>query len=257
MKAGPSPAQLHLLDMRFDLPGLWRAVRHDGRPFADADLGYAVHAALFAAFGPERAPKPFALQPMLPGARQLRVLGYAAHSAADLLAATPRAMADRALVHLDSKPLPEPSHWREGQRLQFTVRARPTVRGHKVSPDGKERDLELDAYQAEVTHAGTHNAKSREDVYIAWMGKQLVNLGGAVLAQCRLDGWQLAPVYRKGAPVVGSQQARRGTRLMTLPEAEFSGELTIRDGLSFHALLSRGIGRHRAFGHGMLLIRSA
>ncbi len=248
---------LHLLDLRFDLPGLWRAVRHDGKALADADLGYAVHAALFAALGPDHAPKPFALQPMLPGARQLRVLGYSLHAAPDLLAARPRAMADGALVHLDSKPLPEPSQWRVGQRLQFSVRARPTVRGHKISPDGKERDLELDAYHAEVRHAGIDSAKSREEVYVAWLDKQFANLGGAALAHCRLDGWQLAPVYRKGTPVLGSLQARRGTRLMTLPEAEFSGELTVSDGTGFHALLGRGIGRHRAFGHGMVLVRRA
>jgi CRISPR system Cascade subunit CasE len=246
-----------LLDLRFDLPGLWRSVRHDGKALADADLGYAVHAALFASLGPERAPKPFALLPMLPGARQLRVLGYSLHSAADLLSAAPRAMADGALVHLDSKPLPEPAQWRVGQRLQFSVRARPTVRGHKVSPDGKERDLELDAYHSEVSHTGIDAARSREEVYVAWLSKQFANLGGAELADCRLEGWQLAPVYRKGAPVLGSQQARRGTRLMTLPEAEFSGALTVSDGAAFHALLGRGIGRHRAFGHGMLLVRPA
>ena len=34
-----------------------------------------------------------------------------------------------------------------------------------------------------------------------------------------------------------------------------SGALTITDGEKFAQLLARGIGRHRAYGYGMLLLR--
>ncbi len=44
---------------------------------------------------------------------------------------------------------------------------------------------------------------------------------------------------------------------MTMPEAEFEGTLEVLDGTAFHAVLARGIGRHRAFGYGMLLVRPA
>jgi CRISPR system Cascade subunit CasE len=33
------------------------------------------------------------------------------------------------------------------------------------------------------------------------------------------------------------------------------GELTVADPDAFSALLARGVGRHRAFGYGMLLLR--
>jgi CRISPR system Cascade subunit CasE len=77
-----------------------------------------------------------------------------------------------------------------------------------------------------------------------------------------LRAWRLSPLYRKAAnrkvgAVEGNRNARRGTRLMTMPEAEFEGTLEVLDGTAFHAVLARGIGRHRAFGYGMLLVRPA
>jgi CRISPR system Cascade subunit CasE len=37
----------------------------------------------------------------------------------------------------------------------------------------------------------------------------------------------------------------------------FSGLLQVEDAAAFTALLARGIGRHRAFGFGMLLLKPA
>jgi len=39
------------------------------------------------------------------------------------------------------------------------------------------------------------------------------------------------------------------------PDVIFSGELVIRRPIEFGDLLKRGVGRHRAFGFGMLLLR--
>ena len=41
------------------------------------------------------------------------------------------------------------------------------------------------------------------------------------------------------------------------PDAVMRGNLTVTDSDSFVALLARGIGRHRAYGYGMLLLRPA
>ena len=40
-------------------------------------------------------------------------------------------------------------------------------------------------------------------------------------------------------------------------EAVFEGTLEVRDAALFQGLLARGVGRHRAFGFGMLLLRPA
>ena len=41
------------------------------------------------------------------------------------------------------------------------------------------------------------------------------------------------------------------------PDVTFRGTLQVTDPDRFHALLARGVGRHRAFGFGMLLLRPA
>ena len=41
------------------------------------------------------------------------------------------------------------------------------------------------------------------------------------------------------------------------PDAVMRGVLTITDAAAFTALLAQGIGRHRAYGYGMLLLRPA
>ena len=41
------------------------------------------------------------------------------------------------------------------------------------------------------------------------------------------------------------------------PDAVMRGILTITDAAAFSNLLARGVGRHRAYGYGMLLLRPA
>ena len=41
------------------------------------------------------------------------------------------------------------------------------------------------------------------------------------------------------------------------PDVGFSGVLVVHDGEKFARLLSHGVGRHTAFGYGMLLLRPA
>lgn len=56
-----------------------------------------------------------------------------------------------------------------------------------------------------------------------------------------------------------SRAEKGGRRLVNLerPQALMTGEMVIADAAAFAALLARGIGRHRAFGYGMLLLRPA
>lgn len=49
-------------------------------------------------------------------------------------------------------------------------------------------------------------------------------------------------------------KARRPARPLR-PWALLHGTLEVRDPAAFMALLARGVGRHRAFGYGMVLLR--
>ena len=50
---------------------------------------------------------------------------------------------------------------------------------------------------------------------------------------------------------------RRGNARLVRPSAVLEGTLSITDPVEFRQTLARGIGRHRAFGFGMLLLRPA
>jgi len=259
----------HLVDLRFDLRRFWQCLRHDGRPMPDWDLGYAVHSALFGLFGPEHAPKPFAVLPAAPGSHEIRVVGQWAGDAAlvmERLGQRKSPWHQALLEPVKTYPLPTAADL-AGGTFGFVLHARPTVRRHKIV-HGREQDLELDAYQVECESREEGTRRSREEVYLAWLRTQLERDGachvvqhpdaaGEAAAQTALvlRGWQLSPVYRKAGPVRGKEGARRGMANIMLPQADFAGRLMVDDADKFAALLARGVGRHRAFGFGLLLLR--
>ncbi len=66
--------------------------------------------------------------------------------------------------------------------------------------------------------------------------------------------FSLRTVVRRSAP---QAEGARLKHTVQGPDAVFTGLLQVRDSAAFAALLARGIGRHRAFGFGMLLLKPA
>ena len=145
---------------------------------------------------------------------------------------------------LDSKPMPE--SWAAGRRLGFEVRVRPVERRHREGD--RKHHREIDAFQAEAEGCPKGEMKrSREQVYAEWLSAQLERRGGARLEEAKLVSFQRTRAHRKaghGRPTEG-------------PDAVMRGVITVTDSEAFAALLAGGIGRHRAYGYGMLLLRPA
>jgi CRISPR system Cascade subunit CasE len=137
---------------------------------------------------------------------------------------------------------PFPTSWKVGQLLSFEVRVRPVVR-----KDGKELDAFLSAAQRMPDAV-----LSRESVYADWLKRQFENI--ADLHEVRMTEFSLSTVVRRAAPQV---EGARPKRPVQGPDAVFTGVLQVRDSATFAALVARGIGRHRAFGFGMLLLKPA
>lgn len=228
------------------------------------DLGYAVHAALAAAFG-EHAPKPFRMVETGAGRNRAPVslYGYSEAGGPALLDhagafADPDVSAVLGLESLATKVMP--ATWEEGRPLGFEVRLRPTVRRDR----GGQRDTtcERDAFQAAFEKAETRARSSaeavvpprRDQVYGDWLRDSLARSGGARLIDdsVRLVSFQRLRVVRRGRP---GSDGRRRLHESEGPDAVLSGVLEVADGAAFAALLRRGVGRHRAFGFGMLLLR--
>jgi len=215
-------------------------------PRGGTDDGYAWHALLHAVFGRALAPKPFSV--MTRRGRPPQLLAYTRDDPARLQEAA-RDFADPlALEALGLDPAaalavrPMPAFAR-GRRLGFTLCARPTVRTDR---DGdRSKSAEIDAYVAAL-RADPDSRPDRQAVYAAWLDARLAAGGARLLSGVRFDGLDRVPALR-----------RDRTRMLRRVEghaARFVGHLEVTDADAFAATLARGIGRHRAFGYGMLLL---
>lgn len=237
--------QLNLMHLRPDLRRLlpW-AQRHRLLPeTGHGDLGYAFHAALKAVWA-ELAPQPFSYR------TGQGLLAYSTVPAAELHAAAALAVPELALMLgldvCDGSPglliRPFPQVWKTGQMLGFEVRVRPIVR-----KEGRELDAFLSAAIRQPNVQLT-----REAVYRNWLAQQLGE--AAVLLESSLAEFSLTSVIRRAA---SDKVGTRPKQPVTGPDAVFNGVLQVQSGVAFAQLLARGLGRHRAFGYGMLLLKPA
>ena len=213
------------------------------------DPDHATHCLLTECFG-DLAPKPFRMIVPRVGATGC-LYGYG-QAGADALRESSDICADPLQASIipastiDSKVMP--SKWRTGKRLGFEVRIRPVVRRtcHAEERAGKECDAFL--YEALQHPEKGGMERTREQVYAEWLADQLARIGGASLdlEQTRLVAFQRTRAFRK-----------LRARYSEGPDAVMQGILTVTDSAAFAALLARGVGRHRAYGYGMLLLRPA
>ncbi len=213
----------------------------------EGDLGYALHALLHAAFG-EHAPQPFRYLDAEQG-----MLAYTHLDAAGLAQLVALADSDvsealgfgQTRRHGGMNVRPFPTQWAAGYTLGFEVRVRPIIREGKT---GRERDVFL--AEAEKLQG---NALDRGEVYVQWLRNLLTRQGGAELVDARMIRYQQLGVTRKSQK--GNVGDVRHSRLVNGPDAVLAGQLRVTNSQAFAELLSNGLGRHRAFGFGLLLLR--
>ena len=248
---------LHLIRVPLETNSLarWAGERgwFDGTSGAVFDEGRALHHLLAEAFGPG-ALHSFRLL-VAPRSAAGNLYAYSAMDAEALRAAAgiyalPDHLSVLPLGRLEGKPMPE--DWRPGQRLGIDLRARPVrrLRRDLDTPLGRiGNGSEVDAFLLEAlrrypTAPGgmAEEGRSREAVYLEWLAE-------------RLDG--AAALAREGSRLAQFRRARvaRGNHGIEGPDATIHGTLIVSNPEKFSALLARGIGRHRAYGYGMVLLR--
>lgn len=239
---------LHLVEIRTDVSRLMAFARVHGIPhFAEDDLGYTVHLWLVAAFG-DLAPKPWRLWT---GRRyHTRILGYASTDAAALRTRL-REFADPSAYtvvphpeqFIQSRIMPA---WQTGRRLGFEVQCCP------IGRSGATR-MEKDIFLVRADQRPSAPL-SREVVYLEWAQDQLEQGRAATVERMELRGFRLVHLVRLTHNGSAEEPGRR-PRILTRPQARLTGELTVNEPPAFTRLLQAGVGRHRAFGYGMLLLR--
>ena len=216
---------------------------------SQGDLGYALHALLRAAFG-EQAPQPFRYMNAEQG-----LLAYSRLSAPELAQLAAMADADvsaalglgQTLNYAGLNTRAFPSQWTPGHLLGFEVRVRPIIREGKT---GRERDAFLSA----INKTGDGEL-DRSEVYVHWLRDLFTRQGGAELVSAKVTSYQQLGVTRKSHR--GADDKGRQGRLVCGPDAVLAGQLRVKDSSAFAKLLAGGIGRHKAFGFGLLLLCSA
>lgn len=227
---------LHLVRLRLRTPEFVRFAKEQGLlHVTEAGSGYALHAWLAAMFG-QMAPKPFRFDP-----RRAELLGYASMTAeglADHAQAFASPLAYAALHHDSLLSKPMPAKWTIGRSLRLDVEVCPVSR-----VDGDEKDVYLRA----LDRLGD-GAPARETVYRDWLRKQLES---AVVVQS-VEIASLA--QREGLVRPDRAASGRRLRIVERPRVQCIVQSEVRDSQAFAQLLSRGVGRHSAFGFGMLLL---
>jgi CRISPR system Cascade subunit CasE len=265
---GEHVMDMHMWKLAMDSRMVSSFAREQGLLHREAtDHGYVIHAALAALFG-GAAPSPFVMESALSPEE-----GLTAHASPReiVLAYSPlsldAARAKAAHGHMQllrwedcgSKTVPAIA---TGSKLAFTARVLPVVRSRAAAPGrsehGRGEGRELDAFLAECARVGSDVRVERAAVYRDWLARRVassetVEFGGAEIEDFSLAAFRRVRLLRKEAP---SGHARK-RHIIERPDALVTGTLRVSNEHAFRELLMRGIGRHRAFGFGMLLVRRA
>ena len=217
------------------------------------DEGRALHHLVTEVWGPGVLPCFRLLVP--PRRRAGNVYAYSAMDAETLRAAAhvqalPEHLNVLRLDGLETKPMP--ADWRAGQRVGFDLRVRP-IRRLRVDLNGPREPVragsEVDAFLVEALRRHPEAAdgmrsegRTRQVVYLDWLAERLTPAATLDRPATRLVRFRRRRVAREEHDSEG-------------PDATVHGVLVVADPTAFSALLMSGVGRHRAYGYGMLLLR--
>ncbi|MTJ82935.1 MAG: type I-E CRISPR-associated protein Cas6/Cse3/CasE [Telmatospirillum sp.] len=235
---------VHLICLPIDMVRFhrWSAARS-----LALDEGRALHHLLGESFG-KGVMQPFRLM-VPPGAVTGSLYAYSPDDAATLTETAaacglPDALAVCDPAGLASKQMPPT--WTEGRRLAFDLRVRP-VRRLRSAAGVFPKGAEVDAFLAEALRKfpdgrPRDDAPDRATVYREWLVGRMA--GAARIEEARIARFERRTVSR-------GETRREG------PDVTFHGELTILDAALFTERLVKGVGRHTAYGYGMILLRPA
>lgn len=230
---------LHMLHLEVTPRPLYEWARQIG--ITTRDRGYLIHSAMRATFG-KAAPQPFVVMGNGHTPR-LKILGYAPHGKSGLVQAL--TIAEPVLSRVFSESTIDEKHMPTlpvGTEFGFRVECCPITRCSQPNGKPREKDVFLAACDAHP-----EGGLDRVAVYADWLAAELGRNGAAELMDASMCGFRLVVPVRRS----GEKPKSMGKR----PLAAISGTLRVRDAEAFGSLLARGIGRHRAFGLGMILLR--
>lgn len=253
---------LTLTQIHADLGGLFAfGLRRRLAPH-DIDLGYVIHSWLTEVFT-DLAPSPFS---WTIDQQRVTILGYTHVGESELRERHARAEVSLRNIAASPDAKQLPSQWPVGQTLAFRAQVCPIRRlsrkGKGLPPapnDPHQRPVrsgaEIDAWQHHLATCQVQNQQpqTRDEIYRTWFIERW-DSDAAELLTWDAIGLQRLRMQRRGTT---KADGSRPAHVVTLPSLTISGRCRIRDGDAFTRLLAHGVGRHRAFGFGMILVKAA
>lgn len=239
---------LYLVKIPLRAERLIAIAKRRGISLRSLDDGYLTHC-LLTELWQSQAPAPFVLRG---NGRTLDIWGYS-RTAGSALIEHARAFGDPGILGaiddldtISSRPIPQFDH---GRRVGFLLRVCPVARLANAS-NGQHAGAEVDVFLAKAFGAGANGPPSRDHVYREWLKERL---GDTTVCGARVADVRIAAISRTRL-VRRTQGTERQAKTLERPDVRFEGELTIEDGGVFVRFLARGVGRHKAFGFGAMMI---
>lgn len=223
-------------------------------PGDDPDFGYLVHCALTGLWG-DHSPRPFFIQQDIDTTSHLAALGYfqvpisylhnhQLHRLRDELIDWAKLYASTdsySMVDWSSFEVkPYPTNWPVGRRLSFKTKVCPVEEFN-----GRDVDIFISRRSGE---ARSNSMSARGAIYGSWVSDVFAR-HGVTLHSSTLQRFNISTVYRRTHGGV-----RKGINFR-IPDATITGDLEIVDPIGFLKLIQGGLGSHRGFGYGMVLIQ--
>lgn len=212
------------------------------------DEGYLVHC-LLSELWQQQAPAPFVVRG---NGRVVDVWGYSETGAPELIEHA-RSFGDPSILDalenvdaISSKTMPR---FDADRRVGFLTRVCPVARLAKAT-NGHRAGAEIDVFLSRCFSAGPDIAVSREASYREWFAQRLSDTAtsGARVARVSIAGIARTRIIRR------TQGGERSAKMLERPDVRIEGDLVIENGDVFLRFLAHGVGRHRAFGFGALIV---
>jgi CRISPR system Cascade subunit CasE len=175
----------------------------------------------------------------------------------------------RGLFHVD-EPKPFAPALAQGDRLDFVLRANATVArkssvgaGPEERMRGKRNDVVMDALYTVARGERAHmRQKLLPGLAAEWLRRQGETHGFDLAERAIVEDWEIGAQEAVGQPALTVDGYRvlrvsrgRGARPMQIGMLDLEGTLVVREPATFVTALRHGLGRAKAFGCGLMLVR--
>jgi CRISPR system Cascade subunit CasE len=243
--------KLNMICIEVDQRKLFEFAKRRRIPLYTSDFGYTLHCFFTELFGPNFSPKPFSAQEA--NGVMLPILAYTCFTKDELEQQAQKFSTQELLQMVDWNNFSVkamPNKWVTGHTLAFEVRVCPVERKSNTDQNVRQKGAEIDVYLGHVWKHGKDI--DRGTIYEKWtkdiMEKAQPDKKSAMkIHEIKTKGFRRVKFIRR--------DRNRRANIKERPEAFIGGVLEIIDSDAFTELLTKGIGRHRAFGFGMLLLK--